>query len=32
MDARKEAGIKESKEESADNFMKYMVEDVELGF
>jgi hypothetical protein len=32
MDARKEAGIKESKDESADNFMKYMVEDVDLGF
>lgn len=30
MDARKKAGIKESKEESVDNFIKYMVEDVEL--
>ena len=31
-DARAEAGIKESKDETANNFMKYMVEDAQLGF
>lgn len=32
LDARAEAGIKESKDASHDNFMKYMVEDADLGF
>lgn len=32
LDARKEAGIKESSEESMDNFIKFMVEDTELDF
>lgn len=32
MDARNEAGIKESSEESQDNFMKFLVEDVDVGF
>jgi len=32
MKAREEAGIKESKEEAADNFIKYLVEDADLGF
>ena len=32
MDARVEAGIKETEEESQNNFIKYMVEDVDLGF
>jgi hypothetical protein len=32
MKAREEAGIKESKEEAADNFIKFLVEDVDLGF
>lgn len=32
MKAREEAGIKEDKEQTADNFIKYMVEDVDLGF
>lgn len=32
MKAREEAGIKESKEEAADNFIKFLVEEVDLGF
>lgn len=32
MDARKTAGIKESEEDTQGNFIKYMVEDVDLGF
>lgn len=32
MEARKTAGIKESEEDSQSNFIKYMVEDVDLGF
>lgn len=32
MKAREDAGIKESKEESQDNFIKFMVEDVKLDF
>lgn len=32
MKAREEAGIKESKEEAADNFIKFLVEDADLGF
>lgn len=32
MKARDEAGIKETKEEAADNFIKYLVEDADLGF
>ena len=32
LDARAEAGIKESKDASHDSFMKYMVEDADLGF
>lgn len=32
MKAREQAGIKESKEEAADNFIKFLVEDVDLGF
>jgi len=32
MEARKTAGIKESEEDNQGNFIKYMVEDVDLGF
>ena len=32
MEAREKAGIKESKMDAEDNFIKYMVEDVDLGF
>ena len=32
LEARDKAGIKESKEEAQDNFIKYMVEDADLGF
>jgi hypothetical protein len=32
MDARRDAGIKETEEDSQSNFIKYMVEDVDLGF
>ncbi len=32
MEARKSAGLEESKEEVKNNFMKYLVEDVELDF
>jgi hypothetical protein len=32
MKAREEAGIKEDKEQAADNFIKFLVEDVDLGF
>lgn len=32
MEARKKAGLKETKEESENNFIKYMVEEVDLGF
>ena len=32
MKARKDAGIIETKEESDDNFMKFLVEDADLGF
>ena len=32
MKAREEAGIKEDKAQAADNFIKYLVEDADLGF
>lgn len=32
MEARRESGIKQSDTESQDNFIKYMLEDVDLGF
>lgn len=32
MDARESAGIKESKEDTQGNFIKYLVEDADLGF
>ena len=32
MDARKTAGIKEDEKDTQTNFIKYMVEDVDLGF
>lgn len=32
MKAREEAGIKEDREQVADNFIKYLVEDVDIGF
>jgi len=32
MEARRESGLDESREESHNNFIKYMVEDVDLGF
>jgi hypothetical protein len=32
MQARKDAGIKEDEKESQDNFIKFLVEDADLGF
>ena len=32
MKAREDAGIKEDSEKANENFIKYMVEDVDLGF